>query len=115
IGHPCIKAITCNYFAGNFTSHRRNTLQSLKLRRALLVFAALVTLTVSGAVSSWAQSPTTDDLQKKIDDLQQQLSDIKAKLASTPATAPPAGANAVLATPAAAPAPTPATTLGTLL
>jgi hypothetical protein len=81
-----------------------------------LVIAALVTFTVSGAISSWAQSPTTDDLQKKIDDLQQQLSDIKANLASTqPAAAPPAGANALVATPAAAPAPTPAPTIASLL
>jgi putative OmpL-like beta-barrel porin-2 len=93
-------------------------LLSLKLRRALLVFAALVALTISGAVSSWAQSPSTDDLQKKIDDLQQQLSDVKAKLAAMQPAAPagpPAGANAVVATPAATPSPTPAPTLASIL
>ena len=91
-------------------------MQLLKFRRALWVIAATVAFTISGALSSWAQSPSTDDLQKKLDDLQQQLADVKAKLASMqPAAAPPAGSNAVLATPAAAPTPTPATTLGSLL
>ena len=72
--------------------------------------------TVSGAVSSWAQSPSTDDLQKKIDDLSQQLADVKAKLATMqPAAAPPAQANAVVATPAAAPAAPAAPTLGSIL
>jgi hypothetical protein len=58
-----------------------------------------------------AQSPTTDDLQKKIDDLEKQIADIKAAMAA-PAPAP-AAAPAAAAAPA--PAPAPATTLATLL
>lgn len=56
-----------------------------------------------------AQSPTTDDLQKKIDDLEKQIADIKAAMAA-PAPAPAAAPAA-----APAPAPAPATTLATLL
>ena len=90
-------------------------MQSLKLRRALFAFAALAAFTCSGAVSSWAQSPSTDDLQKKIDDLSQQLAEVKAKLAAMqPAAAVPAQANAIVATPAATPAPT-TPTLGSIL
>ena len=90
-------------------------MQSLNLRRALFVFAALGAFTVSGVVSSWAQSPSTDDLQKKIDDLSQQLADVKAKLATLqPGAATPAPANAAVATPAATPASTTAT-LGSIL
>ncbi len=95
-------------------------MQSLKLRRALFAFAALVAITVSGAVSSRAQSPSTDDLEKKIDDLSQQLADVKAKLAamqsaSPGASAPPAGANAAVATPTASPAAPATPTLGSIL
>ena len=79
------------------------------------MFAALGAFTVSGVVSSWAQSPSTDDLQKKIDDLSQQLADVKAKLATLqPGAATPAPANAAVATPAATPASTTAT-LGSIL
>ena len=70
-------------------------MQSLNLRRALFVVAALAAFTFSGAVSGWAQSPSTDDLQKKIDDLSQQLAEVKAKLAAMQPAAPaPAQANA---------------------
>lgn len=94
-------------------------MQSLKLRRALFVFAAIVAFTLTGALSSWAQtSPTTDELQKKIDDLEKELVDVKAQLATLkPAatSAPPATAQAVVATPAATPAAAPAPTLGSIL
>jgi len=66
-------------------------------------------------VSGWAQSPSTDDLQKKIDDLSQQLAEVKAKLAAMQPAAPaPAQANAVVATPATSPAPA-SPTLGSIL
>ena len=94
-------------------------MQSLKLRRALFVAAAIAAFMLTGALSSWAQtSPTTDELQKKIDDLEKELVDVKAQLATMkPAatSAPPATAQGVVATPGATPAAAPAPTLASIL
>jgi hypothetical protein len=93
--------------------HRRETLQFIRLRIALL---ALVLVVVLGAGVSWAQSsPTTEELEKKIDDLQKQLSDVKAQLsAMQPASAPAASQSLVSSGSPSQPA-TPAPTLSSLL
>jgi Putative beta-barrel porin-2, OmpL-like. bbp2 len=96
---------------GQLNPAQEEHLRSLKLRRALFCVAAIIAITLSGALSSWAQtSPTTDELQKKIDDLEQQLVDVKAQLA---AMKPAQAAQAAVATPA--PAPAPASTISSLL
>jgi hypothetical protein len=83
-----------------------------KTSRLSLVLAVALMASLFGATAtSVAQSPTTDDLQKKIDDLTKQIADIKAQMAA-PAPAP-AAAPAAAAAPA--PVPAPATTLATLL
>src|ERR1700690_988288 len=77
-------------------------------RLSLVLALALIASLFGATATSMAQSPTTDDLQKKIDDLTKQIADIKAQMAA-PAPAPAAAS-------AAAPAPAPApTTISTLL
>jgi hypothetical protein len=81
-------------------------------RLSLVLALALIASLFGATATSMAQSPTTDDLQKKIDDLTKQIADIKAQMAA-PAPAPAAAPAAAAAAPAPAPAaPTVASLLG---